>query len=78
MTGLCAHRLLCLHRSLCLFLFIFVHIKYTGVCVPGLTLIHLCFFYFGAPFLGAAEGQALHTVSCCCPKPGGLLGGDTP
>lgn len=56
--GLCAHCLLCLHWSLCLFFFIFVHIKYTGVCVPGLALIHLCFFYFGAPFLEAAGGQA--------------------
>lgn len=62
-TGLCAHCLLCLHWSLRLFLFTFVHIKYTGVCVPELALIHLCFFCFGAPFLGAAGGQTLHTMS---------------
>lgn len=45
-TGLCAHCLLCLCWSL--FIFTFMHIKYTGVCVPGLALTHLCFFCFEA------------------------------
>ena len=68
MTGLCTHCLLCLHWSLCLFLFTFMHTKYTGVCVPGLALTHLCFFCFGAPSLGAARGQALHTLASHCPE----------
>lgn len=76
-AGLCTHCLLCLRWSLCLFLFTFMHIKYTGVCVPGLVLTHLCFFYFGAPFLEVAGGQALYTLASCCPEPRRLLGGDT-
>lgn len=54
-----------------------MHIKYTGVCVPGPALTHLCFFYFGAPFLGAAGGQAPYTLASCCPEPRRLLGGAT-
>lgn len=75
-AGLCTHCLLCLRWSLCLFLFTFVHIKYTSICVPGLAQAPLCFFYFGAPFRGAAGGQALYILasSHCSPDPRGLLG----
>lgn len=70
---MCAHCLLCLRQSLCLFTS--VHIKYTGVCVPGLALTHVCRLLFWSPFPRAARNQPLHTREPPYPEPGGLLGG---